>query len=261
PDAAHAVAVARAELEIEAGERQKALATLERVLRAEPEHPAALALLARTLHAAGDYRRLLEILPRLGRAPLEPSELEAIAVDALGSSFAGDLTEQELDALWRALPAALRNSPKLIARRALALDRLGRGDDAEEELRAALKRGFERPLVEAYGDVRASHVGKQLKQAETWLEAHPEDPALLLTAAKLCIANELWGKARSYLETSLALEPSADSYALYGRLLTQLGEGERAALAFRSGLALASGLPLDAPALTGPPPPAPTAAP
>ena len=52
--------------------------------------------------------------------------------------------------------------------------------------------------------------------------------------------SELWGKARSYLESSLALAPVPEAYALYGKLLAQLGDGERAALAFRSGLALAS---------------------
>ena len=40
------------------------------------------------------------------------------------------------------------------------------------------------------------------------------------------MANELWGKARSYLESSLALAPTADAYALYGRLLTELGEDD-----------------------------------
>jgi len=51
---------------------------------------------------------------------------------------------------------------------------------------------------------------------------------------------ELWGKARSYLETSLAEDPDPEAYELYGRLLTRLGEGDNAALAYRSGLALAT---------------------
>ncbi|HLF12305.1 MAG TPA: hypothetical protein VJA26_13945, partial [Gammaproteobacteria bacterium] len=85
-----------------------------------------------------------------------------------------------------------------------------------------------------------------------WLKEHPEDGALLLTAARLCMANELWGKARSYLESSLALAPDPGSYALYGRLLTQLGERERAASAFRSGLGLVSQTDFDVPALNPP---------
>jgi len=62
---------------------------------------------------------------------------------------------------------------------------------------------------------------------------------LLLAAARLCMRNELWGKARSYLEANLAIKPRPDAYELYGRLLEQLGERERAADAFRSGLTLA----------------------
>jgi HemY protein len=52
------------------------------------------------------------------------------------------------------------------------------------------------------------------------------------------MAAELWGKARSYVESSLSLAPTADAYALYGRLLTQLGEDDGALGAFRSGLKL-----------------------
>jgi HemY protein len=63
---------------------------------------------------------------------------------------------------------------------------------------------------------------------------------LLLAAARLSLANDLPGKARSYLESSLALAPLPDAYALYGRLLTQLGEDERALTAFRAGLGLIS---------------------
>ncbi len=252
PDAGDAVKLTEAELALDAGDAARALAALAPVLRERPEHPAALVLAARAHRARGDRDRLLELLPRLAHARLGTAELEAIAGEALDAGAASELTEQTLDALWRALPAALRAAPPLVAKRALALDRLGRGDDAERELKAALKRDWQTPLVDAYGEVRSSSPGKQLRQAEAWLEEHPEDAALLTTAAKLCIANELWGKALSYLESSLAIAPSADGYALYGRLLGQLGETERAALAFRSGLKLASSVPLDAPALAAP---------
>ena len=93
---------------------------------------------------------------------------------------------------------------------------------------------------------------KQLRRAEDWLRQHGEDAALLTTAARLCMANELWGKARSYLESSLALAPNPESYALYGRLLTKLGERENAALAYHSGLSLVSGGDFELPALDAP---------
>src|SRR5690606_7394532 len=60
----------------------------------------------------------------------------------------------------------------------------------------------------------------------------------LLAAARLCLRNELWGKARSYLETVVAIRPTPEAYQEYGRLLTRLGEDDAAAEAWRAGLSL-----------------------
>ena len=64
---------------------------------------------------------------------------------------------------------------------------------------------------------------------ERWLKDRGEDPDLLLAAARLCLRNELWGKARSYLETVISLRPTPEAYREYGALLTQLGEADAAA--------------------------------
>ena len=63
----------------------------------------------------------------------------------------------------------------------------------------------------------------------------------MFTTARLCLRNELWGKARSYLETVIAIRPTADAYQEYGRLLNQFGEGEAAAEAYREGLSIVAG--------------------
>ncbi|MDX1509568.1 MAG: heme biosynthesis protein HemY, partial [Woeseiaceae bacterium] len=100
------------------------------------------------------------------------------------------------------------------------------------------------PLVRLYGLVRGPDASKQLKRAESWLEKHGDDPDLLLTAARLCVRNDLVGKARSYLESVLALRPSPEAYQEYGRLLNELGEAHAAAEAFRDGLKLLADEPL-----------------
>ena len=97
-----------------------------------------------------------------------------------------------------------------------------------------------------YGIVEGKDSAHQLKKAENWLRNHGEDADLLLTAARLCLRNELWGKARSYLETVIAIRPTPDAYQEYGRLLSQLGEGDAAADAYRSGLGLVARSPLPA---------------
>lgn len=253
PEAETAVLLTQAELQLEHSDYERALATLRRIQEAHPDHPVALALLARIYRALEDWDRLLALGPQLGDARLSAGELEGIVASALEACTAREgITRVEVDRLWGRLPAPLRKAPRLIALQGLALNALGQGVEAERKIRAALKRQWDTNLVLAYGRVRGAKSDKQLYQAEEWLKAHPEDDALLLTAARLCMALELWGKARSYLETSLAIAPCTDAYALYGRLLDQFGEADNAALAFRSGLGLVAGAGDDLPALDAP---------
>jgi HemY protein len=226
---------------LQAGEPAAAVATLQALTAENIDQPAAVALLARAFRALDDRAQLLTLLPRLPRASLPPAERDELARLAVQGELArADLTAERLAEVWGTLPGELRAASVVIAERARALARLERSDEAERELKAALKRDWHPALVQAYGEVRSTDLAKQLKQAETWLKTHPDDAALLLAAARLALANDLPGMARSYLEASLALAPLPDAYALYGRLLTQLGEAEQALTAFRAGLGLVS---------------------
>jgi HemY protein len=240
PEGATSALLTRAELELEAGDPAAAVATLAELERESGEQAAAGALLARAYRALDDRAALFAMLPRLMQAPLPEDERGELAALGLARAL-GDpgLTAERLAEIWAGVAPELRPVPAVLAERARALDRLGRGEEAERELRAALKRDWSPTLVRCYGELRSAAPSKQLEHVENWLRTHAEDAVLLTSAARLCMAAELWGKARSYIESSLALAPDADAYALYGHLLTQLGEGERAALAFRSGLELA----------------------
>jgi HemY protein len=111
-------------------------------------------------------------------------------------------------------------------------------EQAEKELTAALKSEWRGPLARLFGLVQGKNASKQLKQAEAWLAGHGNDPDLLLAAARLCLRNELWGKARSYLETVISLRPTPEAYQEFGQLLNRLGETDAAAEAYRDGLDL-----------------------
>jgi HemY protein len=254
PDAEVTVLLTQAELELEDGELERALATAQRILDKEPANRAALALLARTKLALGDGVGLLDILPRLAHAKLATEQLADIGARTLEAVLASnDLKSESYATLWAQLPAAVRKTPKVLRMHARILDRFGKGDEAIGEILRVLRRSWEPDLVRAYGEVTARDPLKQLRRAEGWLKTHAEDAALLLTAARLCMANELWGKARSYLESSLALAPNPESYALYGKLLDQLGNPDQAALAYHSGLSLVAGTRPERRALSAPP--------
>ena len=253
PEAETAVLLTQAELQLEHEEFERALATLSRIQEVHPNHPVALALLAKIYQALEDWDQLISLLPQLGEARLDARELEGLSASALEVYSARQgMTHDDLARVWGQLPGRLRKAPRLIAIHALALSALGRGAEAEKEVRGALKRDWDEDLVLAYGRIQGGGAEKQLRRVEEWLKAHAEDGALLLTAARLCMALELWGKARSYLESSLAMAPRTDAYALYGRLLNQFGEESNAALAFRSGLGLVTGAVEELPALDAP---------
>jgi len=253
PDAEAAILVTQAELQIDNQEYEAALASLRRLDEKQPNNSVGIGLLARVYQLMDDRAGLLELLPKLGTAQLDPKLKESLAASALeAAAETADFSLEQLNAHWSALATPLQQSPRLQAWRARQLNILGDGARAESEVRKALKRSWQPDLVEVYGEIETAQRSKQLKQAEAWLKDHADDSGLLLTAARLCIASELWGKARSYLETSLAIEPDPGAYAIYGKLLSQMGETEAAADAYRRGLSLVSHTELDMPALNPP---------
>ena len=253
PEAETAVLLTQAELQFEHEELEQALATLSRIQETDSDHPVSLALLAKVYHALEEWEKLVALLPRLGSAQLKTAELDSLCTSALQSCWArSKITYKEIDHLWKKLPMRLRRIPKVIVIYALAVSARGHSKEAEKEVRTALKGEWDDNLVLAYGKIAGGDAEKQLRHAEDWLKAHAEDASLLLTAARLCMALELWGKARSYLESSLAMAPRTDAFALYGRLLKQFGEEDNAALAFRSGLSLVTSAVEEMTALDGP---------
>jgi HemY protein len=252
PGAAPAVLVTQAQLQLERGQVEEAVATLRQLDTLAPNHPRGLGLLARALEEQGDWAGLEALLPRLkGRAGLEPEALQALAVKVRCERLAEAPDAAALQATWQAIPRNLRRDPAVVAAYIRASIRLGHGENAEKVLRKSLRQSWDPALVELYGRLDAPNPTTQLAAAEGWLRDRPEDPFVLLACGRLCLKNELWGKARSYLETSLAIRPTPEVWHLYGDLLTRLGEGGAASEAFRKGLEAAAAGP---PALEAPRP-------
>ena len=244
-DAGNAVLLTQAQLQIDHEQYEEALATLRRLNDGAPGHRQALALLASIYEKLDDWSALRELLPQLTKKKaLAPDELNALKQRTYAASLreAGRSGDQEaLTAAWNATPAPLQKMPDVLHAYVSALTDSKQSAAAEKTLRKALGTHWTPELVLDYGRLEGPDSSKQLSVAEGWLKTHGNDAPLLLTAARLAMRNELWGKARSYLESSIALMPRVESYHLYGELLEKMGESEGAAIAFRSGLSLATG--------------------
>jgi HemY protein len=242
PKAATAVLITQATLQYENDEKDQARSTLEQVLSKSPNNREALRLKAKICVEQSDWNSLEDLLVRARRKLNVPE----IVIDDWFVTTWSELLRQSageagrLDALWKKLPRHLRNHEAIVHARA---DALVAGDNpaaAEKLVRKALDKNRSPELVLLYGRIEAD-AAAQLRVAERWLTKFPEDPDLLLTAARLCVRNELWGKARSYFETSNAIRPSPETWHDLGQLMLQLGEDADATAAFRQGLTLGYG--------------------
>src|SRR5690606_17816810 len=88
------------------------------------------------------------------------------------------------------------------------------------------------------GLVRGADPARQLSSAERWLTDHAHDATLLLALGRLALRNELWGKAREYLEASFANRRDIQTCAELVRLLEHMGEQQAAQKILRHGFAL-----------------------
>ena len=239
-----AVLLTLAQMQVADGQFARALDTLRELEDVVSDQPRALALQAQASAALEDWSKVLAVVPRLRKLRALPADaIDALEVRAQANALAGAAKgdAERVRAMWRALGRDLTSRIELQRAYAKALMDAGDARGAEDVIRQALKTEWDPELVQRYGELDSGDPQKQLKRVEEWLPAHPEDAALLLAAARLSMRNELWGKARSYLEASLSLNPNVQTYQVYGKLLDQLGERDRAAEAFRNGLALATG--------------------
>lgn len=241
PDAELAVGLTQAEVQLSHGQFEQALATLRHLRSIAPKHVHVLYLLKKLYEQLQSWDDLRDLIPELGRYHVLGSEdlntlehrVSRKRLAAAGSSL------EMLQQCWEDLSKTLRHSPDLVYDYAVQLIHLDAAEQVEQTLREILKKQWDERLISLYGQVRGSDPNLQLGTAEHWLKEHEHHPELLLALGRICLYNQLWGKARSYLEASLGMEPRAETYCELGNLVRQLGEMEKAAEYFHQGLDLA----------------------
>ena len=247
PQAELAIALTHAQLQVDRGDTDAALETLQAMHERHPHNAQVLRQLQRLYQQRGDWSALIRLMPELRKDKvLSGKELAELERRAWGQNLSlavqreddGQAARQSLERAWQQLTNAQRQEPQLVLAYAEQLRQLGAENEAEEILRTALKREYESHLARLYGLVRGSDPAKQLQTAEGWLKTHADDPSLLLTLGRLSLQNRLWGKARDYLESSLRLQRNPEACAELARLLAGLGENERSNALFQEGLGL-----------------------
>ena len=203
-----------------------------------------LRLLRLKLQAEQALRRWDEVLDTLDALSklggIGPAEASAVRRAAhLGNLARKSQDVAALNTYWKQIPAAMRTDPTVAATAARYYLALGSHAEAQAMIEQALEREWNASLVALYGEAGGPDTLSQIERAEGWLRSHARDPALLLALGKLCMRQELWGKAQSYIEASLALEPTHDGHMTLAALMERIGKHQEAIQHFRRSAELA----------------------
>jgi HemY protein len=239
-----ATLITRAELQRERGEHQQARTSAERLREQQPEHPYAIELLAESLAALGEWEPLRRLLAETTRVrALSPERRRELLLQghlALLEEAVAQARLDRLKALWDAAPADARALPALRQAYAHGLARLNAQADAIALVLKTLEQDWDGELVTLYGELSAGDPVTQLANVEAWLNQYGERPELLVTAARACARNKLWGKARSYLEAVIRQQPTPAAYLELARVCEQTQQPGEAQQFCRQGLELAA---------------------
>lgn len=241
PDVDQARLTTLADLLVSQGRHEEALAVLRDLSARDARNLRLLRLRLQAEQALRLWDAVLDTVDALAKlGGIGPAE----AATARRAAHLGNLARDSRDAAtlaayWKQLPSDMRNDPIVAATAARYHLALGNPGPAQTLLEQALEREWNTALVALYGEAAGDDALPQIERAEKWLRAHARDPALLLALGKLCMRQGLWGKAQSYIEASIALEPTHDGHMTLAALMEKIGKPQEAVLHFRRSAELA----------------------
>ncbi|MFM0286123.1 heme biosynthesis protein HemY [Paraburkholderia megapolitana] len=139
--------------------------------------------------------------------------------------------------LWHSLTPVERHSPRLADLAAELLIALNRPQDARKIVEEALAQNWDARLLRRYPETAGGDALPLIQKAEGWKNDRPDDADLLFALGRLCLHQQLWGKAQLFLEAALKIadnEPlKIRTHRALARLHEQLGDADKASQHYR----------------------------
>lgn len=220
--------ITEADLLLEDRRATDALAVLQTLPK---KHTAGLRLEFKALQQAKEWEKSLAVIDQLERRKVfdheQAAELRRHALAQHLKRRAIDLAT--LDEAWRKVPEALRRDTviaRAAARGYVTLKSAAGGQRAAEIIERSLENTWDGDLARIYADCTGADVVKQIERAERWLSAQSSDASLLFALGRLCVRQDLWGKAQNYLDASISIEPTPVAHLAAAQLHQKLGNAD-----------------------------------
>ena len=231
PSLARARCVVAAEMALERGDPDAALAALKDV----KTNARIARLRIRAMGMKDDWREQLSHLADLRQLDPDQAQIteKSAAIQGLSEESGNDAA---VTALYQSLSAGCRQDPDVMSAWTRALQDKS---PAEPVLRAAVKKAFNSQLVELYGDLGETGEGTlktRLKTAQGWLKKHPGEPSVHFCLGCLHEISGEAGLARDAFARSVELGGQVNARQRYGLLLARDGQYEKSTEQFRLAL-------------------------
>ena len=250
PDNELAIGITHSELQLQQGQNEQALATLQQLHKRSPYNPHLIQLLASTYSKLEAWDELDQLIPTLQKHSQFSEEkifnykLMVVRgkLNNIVNTSAHNNEISSLNDYWQQQGKPLREIPELVNHYATCLLKLNAIVNAEQVLREQLSRHWSESSIQLYSELDLNIDNKALENIESWLNDHKSNPYLLLALGKACQNMSLWGKARNYFEASIAVHALPETHLRLARLLEEnMNAHEEAANCYRQGLNLLAG--------------------
>ena len=222
----------------DSGQAEEAALVLAKIQKVSPDDLDLLALAKNLLLELKNWSEMEDLLPRLRKTKIITSgeedqirlqiligQLDKIWNDRKGESE--EDIQLNLKDIWKTVPGRFRSNEELVNNYVSLLIKANAPADALKTLESAINKKWSNALISDYGKQDFKEEAHQLAIAEKWIKKRPDDSNLLLCLGRISIKNKSWSKAKSYLERSINILPSAEGYGELSRLCDYLGDSEQ----------------------------------
>jgi HemY protein len=231
-----ALLMTEAGLALDARDYAAAAAALDQLSPKERRQISAQRLALRLAQGQGDWAEMLRITRLLEKhralTPEQALPLRLRAHRGMIDSLRDDASQ--LLRYWRGMAQEDRLDPQLAQRTVRALVSAGACVDCAQIIEDYLDERWESALLLDYARCAGGDLLGRIAHCERWLHEHPRDAALLLALGCLCTQRQLWGKAQSFLEASLAVQATREAHVELARLFEQLDRAADAQRHYRA---------------------------
>lgn len=195
--------VATADMQMDANDATGALATIEQLQKGGARQLLVQRIALKANQQLKNWSEVLKLTHSLSkREALHPVLAQKYIQEAIAKLVQEKATDHEaLLRIWKTLPKENRKASKIALVMAQGLLSVNQQNVARELVEESLDTHWDESLIDIYPKcVSPGSSNLSLAQKlESWTTKYPGEPALSLAMARICLDQQLWGKAKSNL--------------------------------------------------------------